>query len=269
MAGHVQHTLWSSGSGAPYLGDALLPLIHQEALMLQSRESLTPGLHFWRHRKALLLGSRDLVLPGQQKALEWALAQGFAVAVRPFGGQAVLLDGGVQNVTLITTDEGHSLDATFSSLAALLVEACTPLATLDVGEVSGSYCPGRFDLSIGGRKIAGLAQRRLSGVVAVSAFVNVRASVSREETVACYYAVASDPPQTGVKVTQARYALNVVRGSTTSLEDIARQRGRVTWTTEEFRHQCMLACESRGYRLITRPQPPHRCLEAAVKRLRR
>lgn len=274
MTEQVQDTLCISGLGAPYLGDALLPLIHQEALMLQSRESLAPGLHFWRHRKALLLGSRDLVLPGQNEALQWVRAQGIASAVRPFGGQAVLLDCGVQNVTLITPDEGRSLDATFTSLATLLAAACAPVANVEVGEVSGSYCPGRFDLSIDGRKVAGIAQRRLSGVVAVSAFVNVRASVSREDIVARYYGLAGEKSTDGVagdgmSGARARSALDVVRGSTTSLEDVLRNRGREIWTTEDFRRQCRLACERSGYRLVARPPTPWRHLEAAVYRLRR
>ena len=47
------------------------------------------------------------------------------------------------------------------------------LGGINAFEVSDSYCPGDYDLSIQGRKIAGIAQRRLKDVVCVSIYLSV------------------------------------------------------------------------------------------------
>src|SRR5699024_6472430 len=42
---------------------------------------------------------------------------------------------------------------------------------VDTGEVEGSYCSGRFDLSIGGKKFAGISQRRIRSGAAVQVYL--------------------------------------------------------------------------------------------------
>ena len=44
---------------------------------------------------------------------------------------------------------------------------------IDQGEIIGSFCPGEFDLSIGGRKFCGIAQRRQQLAISVQAFLIV------------------------------------------------------------------------------------------------
>lgn len=44
------------------------------------------------------------------------------------------------------------------------------------GEVSGSYCPGDFDLSIAGKKFCGIAQRRQTKAFIIHAFITVEGS---------------------------------------------------------------------------------------------
>ncbi|KLD59881.1 lipoate--protein ligase, partial [Lactiplantibacillus plantarum] len=40
------------------------------------------------------------------------------------------------------------------------VQAVWPQLNITTGEITRSYCPGDYDLSIAGRKIAGMSQRR-------------------------------------------------------------------------------------------------------------
>ncbi len=163
------------------------PFVIQEALMLLANNWNKPIVYGWVHPKALLLGARDLSLASSYLGIEHARVQGFWVAVRPFGGLAVPVDEGVLNITLILPGE-LPLDACFAQLTNLLVHACKPYGDIAVGEVSGSYCPGRYDLSVHGVKVAGVAQRRLAHVSAVSAFVNVsEAGVDRESVIQGYY----------------------------------------------------------------------------------
>jgi octanoyl-[GcvH]:protein N-octanoyltransferase len=50
--------------------------------------------------------------------------------------------------------------------------------TFEAYEIAGSYCPGSYDLSIGGQKFAGISQRRMRGGVAVQIYLCVDGSGS-------------------------------------------------------------------------------------------
>ncbi|WP_181362868.1 lipoate--protein ligase family protein [Sulfoacidibacillus thermotolerans] len=172
-----------------YQASALLPLLEQEAIALFSRTLCLPVLHFWRHRHSLLLGSRDAALPFMEEAAQAFSENGIAVAVRPFGGLAVLLDPGVLNVSLILP-QPPSLDDTFLLFAHWLQQSLRDFGEVVIGQVEGAYCNGRFDLAIEGLKFAGIAQRRIQDVAIVSAFVNVvdtDAFEKREPLVHAFY----------------------------------------------------------------------------------
>lgn len=149
----------------------------------------SPSIHLWRHERAVVLGLRDSRLPKAGEAMDWLEQEGYQVMVRNSGGAAVPLDFGVVNVTLMQTIPPGTLQMKddFRLMALVLAETLQPFgAAFDIGEISGSYCPGEFDLSVNGRKFCGLAQRRKLRSVAVQAFVNVgggsreRAAVVRE-----------------------------------------------------------------------------------------
>lgn len=169
----------------------LEPLIEQEALALYARDQGMPILHAWVHNKAILLGSRDLQLPHAEEAIRALRDLGYWVMVRPFGGLAVPIDDGVLNVTLILPGE-FFLEDCFLALSGLLSRALSSFGPLIVGEVAGGYCPGRYDLSVHGVKVVGIAQRRLAHVAMVSAFVNVVPvdAGDRMRSIEQYYAIA-------------------------------------------------------------------------------
>jgi len=148
-----------------------------------------PAVHLWRHERAFVLGLRDSRLPYAREAMEWLAGEGYSVMVRNSGGAAVPLDLGVVNVALIQRASSGQLrmDDDFRLMAGMLAETLRPFGVaFETGEVEGSYCPGEFDLSVGGRKFCGLAQRRQLRGYAVQAFVNAegdsreRAAVVRE-----------------------------------------------------------------------------------------
>ncbi|MCY7265085.1 lipoyl-[GcvH]:protein N-lipoyltransferase, partial [Pseudomonas protegens] len=49
---------------------------------------------------------------------------------------------------------------------------------IDTLEITNSYCPGKFDLSINGKKFAGISQRRVRGGIAVQVYLCVEGSGS-------------------------------------------------------------------------------------------
>jgi len=172
--------------------DIYYPFACEEWLCREAGEDRmpVPAVHLWRHERAFVLGLRDSRLPRAAEAMDWLeREEGYRVMVRNSGGAAVPLDLGVVNVTLVRRSAPGRLDMNgdFRLMAALLAETLEPYGVrFDTGEVSGSYCPGEYDLSIDGRKFCGLAQRRQLRAYAVQAFVNVegdsaaRAAVVRE-----------------------------------------------------------------------------------------
>lgn len=92
---------------------------------------------------------------------QWAV-RGIPVVVRPSGGGAVPLEEGILNLSLAWHTRLPALtdaDGIYRALCRLLAE---PLERLGIEcqtqAVPDSFCDGRFNLSVGGRKVAGTAQ---------------------------------------------------------------------------------------------------------------
>jgi octanoyl-[GcvH]:protein N-octanoyltransferase len=59
---------------------------------------------------------------------------------------------------------------------------------IEAREIVGSYCPGSYDLSIAGKKFAGISQRRVRGGVAVQIYLCINGSGSaRAELIRQFY----------------------------------------------------------------------------------
>ena len=68
---------------------------------------------------------------------------------------------------------------------------------IEAREIVGSYCPGSYDLSISGKKFAGISQRRLKKGVAVQIYLCVNGSGSkRAELIKQFYEIAKSGEQT-------------------------------------------------------------------------
>ncbi len=178
----------------PKTEDIYYPFACEEWLCRHAGEDRLPVpiVHLWRHERAFVLGLRDSRLPNAAAAMDWLeREEGYRVMVRNSGGAAVPLDLGVVNVTLIRRSVPGRLDmnADFRLMAGLLADSLESFGVaFDTGEVSGSYCPGEYDLSVGGRKFCGLAQRRQLRAYAVQAFVNAEGdSASRAAVVREFY----------------------------------------------------------------------------------
>ncbi len=183
-------------SREPMNGEVLRPFAIDELICRSIGVRKTAVVHIWRHDRAFVLGLRDRRLAFAKEAMGELQSQGYSVAVRNSGGAAVPLDPGVVNLSLIVPKLPGTLDYKddFNFMAGLISATVADLsdARAASGEVAGAYCPGEFDLSIGGRKFCGIAQRRQLGGMIIQAFVNVEGSgMERAERVARFYQTAS------------------------------------------------------------------------------
>ena len=107
----------------------------------------------WVHHDTVVLGIQDTKLPYLKEGVKVLEDEGYRVIVRNSGGLAVLLDEGVLNLSLIMpdTEKGIDIDRGYEAMYAL-IRHMFPEANIDAYEIVGSYCPGSYDLSIGGKK---------------------------------------------------------------------------------------------------------------------
>ncbi|RXZ81303.1 lipoate--protein ligase family protein [Paenibacillaceae bacterium] len=159
-------------------GDALYPFALDELLCRRAGIDGVPICHIWRHSGALILGTQDYRLPGAEEGTDWFESLGIQTAVRHSGGAAVLLDAGVVNISLIYPAAGNNHHTRyrddFELMYQLIAAALQPAGVqVEKGIINGSYCPGDYDLSIGGRKFCGVAQRRQVKAFIIQAFVIV------------------------------------------------------------------------------------------------
>src|SRR5690625_1257485 len=64
-------------------------------------------------------------------------------------------------------------------------------ASISAYEIVGSYCPGDYDLSIDGKKFAGISQRRVRNGVAVQMYIDIAgSSYERASIVKQFYNLA-------------------------------------------------------------------------------
>lgn len=150
----------------------------------------------WVHDKTIVLGIQDGRLPALREGIEFLKAGGWNVIVRNSGGLAVVLDEGIYNLSLILHEKENSLsiEKGFETMVAFLRTLLAPYGIhFETGEIVGSYCPGRYDLSVNGKKFAGISQRRIRGGVATQVYVCTSGSGSeRARVIEHFYKRASD-----------------------------------------------------------------------------
>lgn len=146
----------------------------------------------WVHHNTIVLGIQDTKLPYLQDGLKILKEKSYQYIVRNSGGLAVVLDQGVLNLSLIfqETEKGIDINRGYDAMLELIKEMFPEAeGQIEAREIVGSYCPGSYDLSIGGQKFAGISQRRLRHGVAVQIYLCVNGSGSeRAEVIKQFYA---------------------------------------------------------------------------------
>lgn len=172
--------------------EKMLPFIHTDLLIQYANEKMQPILHFWTLEKTLVLGMKDLRLPHLDQAISFLNENKINAVARNAGGLAVLLDQDVLNISVIFPygkKEAFSIEAAYEQVYHWLKQTLLSFdLSLVAKEIPDSYCPGTFDLSLSGKKIAGTAQRRVKNATAVMAYLGIKGNqVQRGEQIRQFY----------------------------------------------------------------------------------
>jgi octanoyl-[GcvH]:protein N-octanoyltransferase len=154
----------------------------------------------WVHHNTIVLGIQDTKLPFLKEGRQFLEAQGYQSIVRNSGGLAVVLDEGVLNISLILpeSEKGIDINRGYDTMWQLVQNMFAEYnRRIEAREIVGSYCPGSYDLSIDGKKFAGISQRRLKKGVAVQIYLCVHGSGSqRAQLIKQFYEIAKNGQQT-------------------------------------------------------------------------
>ena len=156
--------------------DNLSSFIYTNALLSSANDLKFPLLHFWTLEDTVILGLKDQRLPHLSTALNLLTHRGFHYFIRNSGGLAVVSDDGILNLSIFypwhLEDHELTIDEAYQRMVNLIQEAI-PNLKIATGEITHSYCPGSFDISVNGQKIGGISQRRNKMGVTVMLYLSI------------------------------------------------------------------------------------------------
>ncbi|GEK35044.1 lipoate--protein ligase family protein [Kurthia sibirica] len=159
-----------------------------------------PTIRTWVHDASVVLGIQDHRLPFIHAGMDYLQSKGYTPIVRNSGGLAVVLDAGILNISMIVSEQDGRIDINSGyDLMVELIRQLFPQAAerIEAYEIIGSYCPGSYDLSIDGKKFAGISQRRLRQGVAVQIYLSIEGSgAERAKLIREFYDIALQNEQT-------------------------------------------------------------------------
>lgn len=174
--------------------DYFAPFALTDYFLNLTQERQQPILHFWQLPATFILGMKDARLPNLKDGLQVLKKYQLQPLVRNAGGLGVMNDTGILNISLFLPNPQKqiAIDDAYQVMTSLMQQAFnTSERPIDAYEIVHSYCPGKFDLSIHGLKIAGIAQRRVKEGIAIMLYLSAtgnqwqRGNIVREFYQAC------------------------------------------------------------------------------------
>jgi len=143
-----------------------------------SEGSSPPTMRLWSHSNTIVLGIIDGRLPFLENGVRYLRQQGYNVIIRNSGGLAVALDDGLLNLSLVIPNMKHtSIYEAYEAMVSFVQYTLRDVTKeIKAYEIVGSYCPGDYDLSINGKKFAGISQRRIKDSAAIQIYIDVEGS---------------------------------------------------------------------------------------------
>lgn len=116
----------------------------------------------WQPSSSLVVPSSYRRYERFETICERFAARGWPVSMRRSGGGLVPQGPGMVNLSLAwrtSASMGEAMEAVYASLCRLLIRTLSPFGVVaDARVVEGSFCDGRWNLAVEGRKVAGTAQ---------------------------------------------------------------------------------------------------------------
>ena len=164
---------------------------YTNALLRSSDNLPSTVLHSWILDDTIILGLKDQRLPHITSALKFLESKGLHYFIRNSGGLAVVSDSGILNFSIFlpwhVVGGELKIDEAYQVMTDV-VSAAFPELTIETGEITHSYCPGTFDLSVNGQKIGGMSQRRNKSGVVVMLYLSVNGpQMLRGEVIRDFY----------------------------------------------------------------------------------
>jgi len=136
--------------------------------LAHSLQAETLVVRFWS-TEGIIFGKIDTLLPEFDKGIKNLPIGDNKILVRKAGGLAVACDSGVLNLSILFSKD-TALIGGLNEAYAFGVDLIRYLLKdlhldIEVGEISHSYCPGKYDLSVKGSKFSGMAQYRSKNAV--------------------------------------------------------------------------------------------------------
>lgn len=185
MTTDYQYTKFNHGQFSLYDSETMPYSAHKEmahfaltdALILQAGAIDSPIIHFWQTEPTAILGMMDTKIAHFDKGLEVFKSYNHGYMIRNSGGLGVVGDAGVLNVSLIypSGDPRMPIDTGYEFMLDFIRQTFYPYFSkkIEAYEITNSYCFGDFDLSIDGKKIAGISQRRIQNGIAIMLYISV------------------------------------------------------------------------------------------------
>lgn len=209
---------------------------------LVGQHQSAPAVRTWVHDNTIVLGVQDHRLPHLERALPAIHEAGYKTIVRNSGGLAVVLDSGVLNISIVLSERSGSIDISVGYDVMLeFIRMLFPEAgeRIEAYEIIGSYCPGSYDLSIDGKKFAGISQRRLRQGVAVQVYLCIEGSGSERAS------LVKELYETGLGGEMTKFAYPVIHPETmASLSELLDQPLTVQEVNLRIQQQLQLLADS-------------------------
>lgn len=177
---------------------ALTSFAIDDALALSVGGNLAaPAIRLWVHKQTIVLGMPDTRLADLDKGVQFLKNLGYQIIVRSSGGLAVALNSGILNISLILPAKNLSIYDGYEAIISFVETMLADLTTeIKAYEIVGSFCPGDYDLSIDGKKFAGISQRRVKDGAAIQIYLDVSGNTRREAKVIREFYTISGGDQT-------------------------------------------------------------------------
>lgn len=177
---YIDHSNLKKFQGNPYTALSSFAIDDALATSVSEHES-PPVMRVWVHPKTIVLGIPDGRIPHLDEGVNMLKSEDYNVIIRNSGGLAVALDDGVLNLSLVLPDVKHlSIHDCYEAMVSFVQYMLKDLTNkIEAYEIVNSYCPGDYDLSIDGRKFAGISQRRVKNGAAIQIYLDVEGNTKQ------------------------------------------------------------------------------------------